>query len=108
MGLGLGLSRGNDDNTVYQTVKAPNPDPFKFKIIHLEQVGTYVVAEIKYDGCTTYEGRKILVLSKSKIQDVRRLTHLDPHFMESNKVEARFRPTVKGWEDAIAYAETKR
>lgn len=80
---------------------SPNPDPFRFEIQERTDYGKYSVVLVKYHGCTTFGGLKLLL--------VRDLPHnpveLDPHFLEDNSVLARFRPDVQGHCLAAGLAE---
>ncbi len=81
----------------------PNPDSLKWTLIRLEQLANAHVMKVRYDGCTNYEGHKIMVyLGKYKHKD-----DLDPHFCESaDSPVARFRPDEKGWANAVKFAES--
>lgn len=70
------------------------PDPYKFKIVRLEVVGENTVIMANYDGCTTYDGNKLMVLKGIH----KEFETLDPHFIEDHPVLARFPPTDEGWE----------
>jgi hypothetical protein len=53
---------------------------------------------IVYPGCTTYEGRKILVFENSNLFELRVRDRIDPHFSgKSFAPVARFEPTDRGW-----------
>jgi len=73
-----------------------DPIPDKFKIIDLVQEGNYVCAEIQYPNCTNFEGTKIIVFKDATVEEVKSMALIDPHFLEGNKVFARFRPTPEG------------
>jgi hypothetical protein len=100
MGLMKKVSGGNyKPKTV---VTPPNPDPKHFKITKWEQIGPHLVACIKYPGCTTYEGNKILVFEETRLEDLAGCSLIDPHFSDNapktTRVPvARFEPTVRGW-----------
>ena len=90
--------------------KSPNPDPQDFKVlstltIHGDDVIT--VAEVYYPNCTTFEGKKILVMRGVTDKIVKKFKSLDPHFVEDGGIIARFPSTAEGMEDAIQYAELK-
>ena len=89
------------------TVVSPNPDPHRFKITRLVQVNANVVALIEYDGCTTFEGVKLLVYANRTTQEILQATRLDPHFCEHEghiSPVARFEPTPRGWHLALSCA----
>ena len=59
MGVGMFRSSGN--------YTAPNPNPKNFTIISILAFDLeYTLLEIKYHGCTTYDGRKLLVYNKPR------------------------------------------
>jgi hypothetical protein len=98
MGLNfLGSSVGN--------TTAPNPDPTNYRIIKGEDYGEFCIAEILYYGCTTFEGRKLLLLRCVTFDLVEKSPHwkfsdkpLDPHLLGgTHPVMARFEPTEEGW-----------
>jgi hypothetical protein len=72
----------------------PNPDPSNFEIIGIWEDNGFTLLHVNYPGCTTYEGRKLLLYDKpheylvqQKILDFSK-DHLCPI--------ARFEPTSKG------------
>jgi hypothetical protein len=69
-----------------------------------EQVGSAVVAEVRYPDCTNYDGRKILVYADTDAVELRSRTTLDPHFAPHGGPLARFEPTRRGWCMALAVA----
>ena len=88
--------------TVEVTKPLPNPNPNNYKIIKHEQIGKYLIIEVKYLDCTNYEGYKIM-LYECTYDDILKQVSIDPHF--SNNPEyfspiARFEPTKRGWEMA--------
>ena len=60
------------------------------------QVGSYVIATIKYLNCTNFEGIKIIVLENYELHWLDGLELLDPHFSEESDIVARFVPTEHG------------
>lgn len=81
---------------------APNPDPWKFEIVRSFQIKKIFVSEIRYEGCTTFEGRKILVTS----WDPATKSHIDPHFTAGGGLLARFEPTEDGFTHALAFGHS--
>jgi len=75
--------------------KPPNPDPLRFTVLRNEIVNGRSILLVYYPDCTTYEGRKLLLL-KSKYKKSKRL---DPHFTNDseNSILARFEPNDTGW-----------
>ncbi len=71
----------------------PNPNIFKF--LQIIQGSRYLYVEVLYPNCTNFEGRKILVMDCT-VTDVAYMKVLDPHFLEGNKIIARFRPNEEG------------
>jgi len=91
-----------------EPVRSPNPDPKRFEILtHLSLVcGLYLVVRIRYEGCTTFEGEKILVYRGVSFENLKCQGSLDPHFSENTKFHspiARFVPTTEGWDMAVAF-----
>lgn len=74
----------------------PNPNPNNFKILNATFKGKYTVALIEYHGCTNFEGRKILVFKGNKLDYLKSIKSLDPHFMTNNDIVARLRPDSDG------------
>jgi hypothetical protein len=108
MGLKL-FSSSSYDNYGGNTpiVQPPNPDPAKFKILWKKQYGELCILHVKYEGCTSFEGTKILVY-KALLKDVLNQETLDPHFSESEKFLspiARFVPTQEGSEMSQRFCE---
>lgn len=85
-----------------EPTQSPNPDPRRFVIGDYEQIGRNLVVCIRYPGCTTYEGNKILVFADLHILGLRACGVIDPHFTDVIPAHhvvpvARFEPTVRGW-----------
>jgi len=85
-------------------LRFPNPNPARFTILRTEQVGTAVVAEVRYPDCTNYEGRKVMVFANTTEAALTRRTTLDPHFAKHAGPVARLRPTKHGWRLAVEIA----
>jgi len=85
-------------------IRLPNPNPARFTILRTKQVGSAVVAEVRYPDCTNYEGRKVLVFDNTNEDALRKRTTLDPHFAESGGPVARLEPTERGWSLATEIA----
>ena len=87
-------------------VIAPDPNPGRFKILRIEEYDNAIVAEIKYLGCTNFEGRKICVYQYLSSADLVGMERIDPHFAESAYSPiARFKPTPEGWKMANDFAK---
>ena len=109
MGLTFGFSDCDCCDTAEERPSLPvEPKPHKFSIIKIEQIKNNVVALIHYDGCTNYEGRKVLVYSGIGLDVVKTAKSLDPHFCKYCKLSpfARFEPTMRGWLMALSVAES--
>ncbi len=80
------------------------PDPSKFEIQDVTQVGNYCVVDVRYPNATNYEGRKLIVMEGVAAQ-IRQLKRLDPHFSPDGRGPiARFEPTTRGRYLALATA----
>ncbi len=80
----------------------PMPNPHRFVILDRVDYFNATVLMVKYFGCTTFEGRKILVTVPMPDE----IPVLDPHFYEEGPVLARFKPDKAGWRAAIEYARS--
>jgi hypothetical protein len=111
MGIGLGVSRSSYDRVEYidRYLPAPqNPDPKKFKVLDKKSCGKFLILRIKYDGCSNYEGEKILVYEGVTWPILKRQKSLDPHFSQSRDFYspiARFEPTDLGWSRAVLFCQ---
>lgn len=84
------------------TQVSPNPDPYKFFVEKSERIGNNTILLVHYFGCTTFDGRKLLLINIP--WDDR--PELDPHFLDGNHiVKARFEPTEEGYKLAKLCAE---
>lgn len=82
------------ENIPHDEIVPPNPNPNKFSIIKVEKIDSYWIAEIRYSGCTTFGGHKLLLMNK----DPNSCWTIDPHLLsEDHCVIARFRPNKMGW-----------
>lgn len=80
----------------------PNPDPARFNVLKKWCQGSCTILEVKYEGCTTFGGRKLLLINKRnyKVGD-----SLDPHLLGNDVVIARFEPNEQGWKLAKKCAD---
>ena len=86
MGIYIGRSS-------YKNYQAPNPNPTKFSVVEHDVVNGKSILLVKYEGCTTFGGLKLLVLNTRWKGG----TKLDPHFISNDHcVKARFEPTEDG------------
>jgi hypothetical protein len=86
---------------------APNPDPSNFKIESIFYDSGYTVALVSYPGCTTFEGKKILVFTGDRIKDLTNATSIDPHFELTSALVARFIATEQGMRMARRFIRSK-
>ena len=98
------MDLGRPRRHVRATIAIPgNPDPAKFEVLRSLQVGSALVVEIRYSGCTNYEGRKILVYFCTDLVALLKQaekTGIDPHFSARDDLItpfARLEPTPAGW-----------
>ena len=77
-----------------KSIQSPNPDPLLYRVISQEITGRYSVIEAEYTGCTTFNGRKLMVLKTDKKIGSK---PLDPHLLgKGHEVIARFEPNENG------------
>lgn len=92
---------------VEKIVYPPNPDPARFKILGVQEVGDHCVAIIQYPDCTNYEGIKFCVWEHTTEEQLRSRTRLDPHFDKTRFSPcARFKPDGRGWLRAVKFARS--
>lgn len=92
----MGIKLFRDSSRLPNDLNAnPNPNPSNFKIITGFYGKNYSLILVKYIGCTTFEGRKILLV-KGREKSIKKLKQLDPHFFEDHIVLARFIPNEFG------------
>ena len=99
-------------------LKANTPDPDKFQVEDVEQIGTHLVLKVRYPSCSkcAYEGDKILIILNASLKEALKWRRIDPHFRDPKiklmptwapSPAARFPASSEGWLDALAYARTK-
>lgn len=84
-----------------------DPIPSVFSITSLEQHGRFVLGVLNYPNCTTFSGFKIIVWENSTVEGIRSSKLVDPHFLENNKIVARFRPTIQGIQLAVDFINSQ-
>lgn len=86
-----------------------NPNPARFNINKMLEVGSYLIAEVYYPNCQNYEGKKILVFEGVPEKVLQKQISLDPHFCDSSEHPspvARFEPTARGWNYAVSFCRS--
>jgi len=81
-------------------------DVYNFNITEWYGQGIYLVVKVKYLNAKHYEGNKVLVYEGVKIEELKKLIALDPHFSENKSKPtpiARFEPTDQGWVNAMKF-----
>lgn len=73
-----------------------NPDPMRFNLVDVREIGDVTVAYVTYPNCTTFDGRKLLVFDGHCKALLKVARVLDPHFLPNNKLVARLRPDEAG------------
>lgn len=102
MGINMFLSSSSFDDTQSND---GNPNPENYTIQRNVVSNGYIIIEIKYHDCNTYEGNKIMVYDCT-IDELTKQKYIDPHFSDNEKYHspiARFEPTDKGWQHAKAF-----
>lgn len=108
----------NPMNYRAREIEERTPDPNHYDVIEVEQVGNWVVMQVKYPNCRRceFEGLKTMVFEGVTLKDVIRWKRIDPHFRdpkrkgvptEAPSPVARFPGTKEGWADAMEYAQRK-
>ena len=70
-----------------------DPDPKVFNVEFSTVVGRFTIAVVLYPGCTTFEGRKLLVFRGDQRESLANARKLDPHFTgDALSPVCRFRP----------------
>ena len=91
------LARNSQIRYMNNTPHPNDPDPSLFIIMHVEQIGSCVLAIIKYPNCTNFEGEKVIVWKDRTVSEIQEMVSIDPHFNETDKtLVARFIPTGVG------------
>jgi hypothetical protein len=79
------------------------PNPRRFTVTGATLTREHTIAFVHFPGCTTFEGRKLLVYRSDVFDRVVRAGVMDPHFLEKGDCPlARFAPTPEGFEAAAA------
>jgi len=101
-------SRDDCKSAKSETPRPPDPNPKDFAIEDVELFGDYILAKIRYPGCTNFEGIKILLYHGVAMDVLVAAKNLDPHFSEEGIAPiARFVPTDEGWLAGRLFAEER-
>lgn len=101
--MGMGIGHKSCYTNPSPAAIAPNPDPSNWTLVDKKIFSNGYVLKVRYNGCTNYEGIKVMVY-RGKYK--RPTGFLDPHFSgDSDSPVARFQPTAQGWADACEYAK---
>ena len=76
-----------------------NPNSHEFELLSSFKIGNLYLVEIRYLGCTDFEGRKLLVMDR----DPSGMTVIDPHFTPGGYIVAKFAPDKEGKQMGIMY-----
>jgi hypothetical protein len=105
--MGLSLFSSCSSSVCSTTASNPNPNPKKFKILEGGVNEGFTILRVKYEGCTNYEGIKILVYKGHVLKELIAATEIDPHFCENHLSPiARFAPTDEGLQLALNLTTT--
>lgn len=95
-----------------QTVDSKN-----YEIEEIARKGPHLAMKVRYPSCEkcSYEGVKVMVFLNVSEATVLRWRRIDPHFRgpttasptEAPSPAARFPASEEGWQDALAYLESK-
>ncbi len=97
MGLYFGRSIDTSQSVTPSTPTTPNPNRFRFEVLNVAEGEKYVLAEIRYEDATTYEGRKLLLFTKVDYEKCIASKEMDPHFLPDVPTPlARFKPDEVG------------
>jgi hypothetical protein len=87
----------------------PNPDPFNCDIVSAETHAGCEIMLVRYPGCTTFEGNKLLLFAPGvALDEIHAQGAIDPHFTNDSPFHhpiARFEPTERGLAMARAAAQ---
>lgn len=92
----MGCFRKSMSSGESYTTDSRNPNPLNYEIQWCLAQGDFLLARVKYFGCTNYEGDKLLLFFEMTEKELRALRELDPHFTEKSKLIGRFKPDAGG------------
>ena len=96
MGMNIGFSSSHFESL--------NPNPYEYTILssYWDKENNNSILFVQYNGCTNFEGCKILVYKNKSVSFLLTRKKLDPHFAKTGLAPfARFEPTQSGMEAAI-------
>lgn len=102
--LGVPPACNNYTTNIVNNYIDVNPRPDNYEIEYSYEYGDFLILDVVYPNCTTFEGRKILVFKNVTLKDIQKQKLLDPHFSDNKKYHhpiARFEPSKEGI--ALAY-----
>ena len=100
--MGINIFARSSSFRAEQNCPAPtDPNPELFIINEMKINGEYILASINYKNCVNFESEKIILFKEMTERELYDQIEIDPHFLENNKVLARFRPDKQGKELAI-------
>jgi hypothetical protein len=92
--VGCNFFKRNSDARWAAKMLAPgDPDPARCRILAAEGMAGHDILLVHYEGCTTFGGKKLLLLRRERKPG----ELLDPHLLGTDHiVMARFEPTREG------------
>ena len=95
---------------------ARTPNPEIYTIINVEEIGLSLVMKVQYTSCEkcSFDSMKVLVFEDTNLKNAIHWKRIDPHFSEETPKDrtiarapiARFPASDRGWNLAIAFAES--
>ena len=95
--------------------RTPNPDDYE--IIDVKSLCGNLVMKVQYSSCVecSFDAMKVMVFLNVDVLAAMKWRRIDPHFDDKTRTDreapspdARFPATAKGWDDALAYATTRK
>lgn len=86
-----------------------DPSPTNWKVLKAHEENNWLIIRLKYEGCTNYEGEKILVYKNMTLIKLINNKSIDPHFLKHGiSPTARFVPTHEGWNLALLLVRAQK
>lgn len=90
--------------SINDSVRTPNPDPSRWKLLQVEQFDNAYIMYVQYEDCDNFEGRKIMVYEGLYRHQPN--SPLDPHFDDTKSSPvARFKPDIESFIWAVRFAK---